>query len=246
MERAAEDLERFASPLRAAEHRFDVDDRSTVEGFDGADTKALSGDLPHSDPMQAQRVRPVRRSGRKDAGERKAPVRARVNLEDIAPGSIEPRDDDDFIAGRDSAQPSYQGRDHLEPRVRRPFAALLRRFGTRLEKGPDEADRTESELRSSVHGYLRCRRRGATGRSYGRSRPFRLFESDSPESACRSPQFSSPESSSSGAADRFFQRRVHGNFGMSVRAHQRWTPPALDEFLLDLPHPESLALLYPS
>lgn len=41
----------------------------------------------------------------KDVGAGAAAVGARMDLQDIAPGSVEPGDDDDFVAGGESQEP---------------------------------------------------------------------------------------------------------------------------------------------
>ena len=83
-------------------HWFDVDDRRAVDGFDGADPQSVLADLTHSNWMEAQRIWPVRRSRRKDARRPTARVRARMNLQHIALGLVQPSHNDNVIACREA------------------------------------------------------------------------------------------------------------------------------------------------
>src|SRR6266508_626712 len=89
---------RFASPLRAAEYRLDVDDRRAVDGFNWSDAQAVPVDPAHGDGMETQRVRPVRRSRGKHTGERIPFVGSWVDSKDVATGPVKPRDHDDLVA----------------------------------------------------------------------------------------------------------------------------------------------------
>ena len=62
--------------LQAGKHWFDINDRCSVNGFDGADLQPVLADVSHGDPMKAQWIWPVRRSRREDAGKRVALVPA--------------------------------------------------------------------------------------------------------------------------------------------------------------------------
>lgn len=60
--------------MNPATQGFDVDDRCSVDGFDRADPQAVLGDLADGDWVKAQRIWPVGRSRRKNAGKRTLPV----------------------------------------------------------------------------------------------------------------------------------------------------------------------------
>jgi hypothetical protein len=66
--------------IRRFYHRLDVDNRSSIDGFDWPDKEFILNDSPHRDAMKAQRVRPVGRSPGEDTSQWTVPLRARVNL----------------------------------------------------------------------------------------------------------------------------------------------------------------------
>src|SRR6266852_1064854 len=93
--------------------------------------------------METQWIRSIRRSGRKDAGEQIARVGPWVDLEDVAMGSVKPRDDDDFVAKAEALKCFRRPRTYLEPRIGRPLRSLFGRFAARLERRADHADRSQ-------------------------------------------------------------------------------------------------------
>ncbi len=66
-----------------------------------------------------------------------------MDLEDAAIGAMEPGDDEDFVAGRDSGQRRREIRPHVQPRVGRTFGALPGRKLPLLEGRADHPDRIE-------------------------------------------------------------------------------------------------------
>ncbi len=133
------------------EHRFDVDDRRAIDRFDGADPKAVAGDPPNSDPVKAQWIWPVGRTRRKHAGQRIALVRARVDLQHVAPRPVQPRHDDDLVAGREAVETFCRGRTYVEPGVRRPLGSLSGCLAARLDAGSDHANQPHLRSPSSLH-----------------------------------------------------------------------------------------------
>ena len=91
-------LTRRSEVSTAGEHRLDVHDRRAVDGFDGAD--------PQPGPSILRTVTRCRPSGFGRSGERVAktpasgrrPVGARMDFQHVAPGSVEPGEDDDLVA----------------------------------------------------------------------------------------------------------------------------------------------------
>src|SRR5262252_10957860 len=83
-------VETLPSLSSAEEHGLDVDHWSSVDGLNGSDLESVSGDLRHPNAMEPERVWTIGRARCEYAGERKALVRARVNLEHVAAGSVKP------------------------------------------------------------------------------------------------------------------------------------------------------------
>src|SRR5690348_1091311 len=110
----------------ARKHRLDVDDGRAVNGFDGANAEAISGDLADYDAMQAERVGTVRGARGKDAMESVPGIRARINLEHVAAGAVQPGDNDDLVAGTEAVEGvGGEGAD-FKPGVGRALRALHR------------------------------------------------------------------------------------------------------------------------
>ena len=101
----------------------------------------------HSDPMQAHRIGPVRRPCHEDSCERDGRVAARVHLERLAIRLVQPRDDDEFIARGDSAEPGRKRRIDFEPCVRRSLGALSRRFRQGSQRRSHATNRTKDVVR---------------------------------------------------------------------------------------------------
>ena len=113
------------SPSRDDSQRdLHVDDRRVVDRLNWSNPKLRSDNLTHADSMKAHRVRSVRRSRREHASERVVALVSWVNFEDVPAGPMEPGDDDELVARRDSGKRPCVGRVHFKPRVGRPFAPL--------------------------------------------------------------------------------------------------------------------------
>lgn len=136
------------------EHRFDVNDRRSVDSFDWADTQLVPDDLVYSDAMEPQRVWPVGRSGCEDTGEWAARVGARVDLQDIAPCFVQPSNKNDVAADRESVKPSSCECLHFQPGIGGTFRSLHGRFAARLEDGSDHTNRTKPRITfASLHTF---------------------------------------------------------------------------------------------
>jgi len=80
-----------------SDYRLYIDNRSSIDYFDWTDQEPILSDSPYSHAMKAQRVRPVRGSRREDTSKWTASVRARVNLQYVPPGLVQPGHNNDVI-----------------------------------------------------------------------------------------------------------------------------------------------------
>jgi len=134
---------RKRGPPPPGEHRLDVDHGGAIDGLDRSDAQPVPDDPSDDDGMKAQRVRPVGRSRCEDPRERIAPVRARVDLEHIAPGAVQPRDDDDLVAGCEALEARRRPGVHFEPGIGCSLRSLFRRLAAPLERRFDDSDGPE-------------------------------------------------------------------------------------------------------
>jgi len=134
---------------RTGERRLEVHHRSTVNHFHGADPQAMCGDLAHRHSMQANRVRPVRRSRRKHTRQRTARVRTRMNLQYVAFGLMQPGQDNQLVANPNPVKALRREWTHFQPRVRRALRALFGRLATFLNRGSDHANRPQPQQPST-------------------------------------------------------------------------------------------------
>ena len=78
--------------------------------------------------MKSEGIWPVGRPGREDAGQRSAQLGSWMDLKRPAMRLVEPRDDEDFIADRETMETVGGPWVDVEPGVRRAFRALPRRL----------------------------------------------------------------------------------------------------------------------
>jgi hypothetical protein len=76
-----------------------------------------------------------------------------MNEQEIAPGAIEPREHENFIAGPQIPETFAELDIDGQPRVRSTFISLLRRARGINERGDDVSDRSQDEL-PIVHGSV--------------------------------------------------------------------------------------------
>lgn len=85
-----------------------------------------------------------------------------MNFQDVAASSVEPGDDDDFVAGGESVEALDGKGTDLEPGVGSAFYTLLRGLAAGLDGGSDYADRTNLHASSPFMcappsaGHLSC------------------------------------------------------------------------------------------
>src|SRR5579872_5055534 len=129
-----------STALQADTNRFNVHDRSAIDRLDWSEKHSSLGNSLYGDPVEPQRIGSIRGSCREDADQGTALVRARMDFKHIAPGLMQPRDDNDFVADDDAVERLHDGRLYLEPRVRRALGTLFGRVGARLQGRSDNAD----------------------------------------------------------------------------------------------------------
>ena len=105
------------------------------------------------DPVEPDRVRPVRRARAEDALQRARLVASRVDLQDVAVAPVEPGEDDHVVARPDPVERLGDLRLEHEPRVRRALVALLGRRGEVRERRLHPPDRPSAESR---HPSMAC------------------------------------------------------------------------------------------
>ena len=91
-----------SNAVDAAEHRFDVDDRSAVERLEVVHADARAVDLRDADAVEPDRVRAIRRARGEHAVLAAAHVAARVHAQHVAARAIEPGEHEQIFAGRDA------------------------------------------------------------------------------------------------------------------------------------------------
>src|ERR1700730_9799504 len=138
----------LASRRDRAEHRFDVNDRCAIDGFDWSDPQPAPEDFSHGYGMEANWIWPIRGSRREDPGERTPIVRAGSDVEHVTVGLVKPRQDDDLVANRDTVEPLCQRWAHLEPRIGRALPTLFRCLPARLQARADDSDWVEALVRA--------------------------------------------------------------------------------------------------
>src|SRR5262245_15952963 len=121
----------------SAEDRLDVDDRCPIQRFEMAHLHPSTFDRRDLHPVEADRIRAVRRARAEDALPRPGAVPARVYAQDVAAGAIEPGDDDERVAGPDAPESLEHLRLEDEPGLWRAFVGLP---GGRFEIGQGGLD----------------------------------------------------------------------------------------------------------
>ena len=162
----------FRSSLGSpVEHRFHVDDRRTVDGFQVAHAHARAVNLENRDPVQPDRVRPVRRARAEHALKRVGGVSPRMDDQHVAPRTIEPRQHDDLVTDPQVPQPFADPVLERQPGLRRSLVPLPGCRGAILRAAtrPTRSAAARSAARST-HSPRHC----------GRSRwPPRVLEGSS-------------------------------------------------------------------
>src|SRR5215213_4016210 len=138
----------------APEDRFDVHDGCAVQRLEVRDPQSRSVDVEHSDPVQPDRVRPVRRAGREDAVLAAGGIPARVHLEHVARRAVEPGQHQQLVAGRDPVEPVGDALREHQPRLGRSLVALLGRARPVGERRLHGSDRDEVHARKVYRGAM--------------------------------------------------------------------------------------------
>lgn len=119
--------------MDVAQYGLDVDHRRAIDRFQVAypDRAALHS-LDHGS-MQADRIWAVGRAGCEHPGQGPVGILARMHGEYVAPGLVQPGQDEDRGAGAQPAQGRLQPGHDRDSRHRRPLIRLFRSVGTLLE-----------------------------------------------------------------------------------------------------------------
>lgn len=142
---------RLLKVCETRKHRFDVNNRSTVDGLDGADPQTVVDNAAHGDAVKAQRIWPIGRTRRKHACKRTAPIGAGMNFQHIASRAVQPSHNDDVVADHESVKTSSREGVHFKPGVGGALGALFRRLASRLEGGADHTNRAKVRSLAPLH-----------------------------------------------------------------------------------------------
>jgi hypothetical protein len=134
----------FRLPIQPAQHRFDIDDRRTVQRLEVANAKPVAVDHHDLDAVQPDRVGTISRSSAEDSPLRVGRIVAWMYPQDTPLGAVEPSQDQDLVAFFDPFEASRQLGVEYEPRVGRPFVSLLGRGHQVDQRGLDGSDRDAS------------------------------------------------------------------------------------------------------
>jgi hypothetical protein len=77
--------------------RLDVNDWCAIDGFHWTDSQTLLAYFAHGDLMKADRIGPIRGSGRKYTRKSPAWIRTRMDFQNVAMGAVQPSQDDDLV-----------------------------------------------------------------------------------------------------------------------------------------------------
>ena len=116
------------SPLETpVEHRLQIDDWGPVKRLQVAnlDSGALKSENLHA--MQSDRIRPVRGAGVENPLQGVGRPSPRVHEQHVAPGSIQPRQDEDVISDLQASKSFAEPRIEDKPGIRRSLVSLLGR-----------------------------------------------------------------------------------------------------------------------
>lgn len=130
-------------PLRvlvAVEHDFDVDDRRAVDGLNRTDPQAIPYDLLHGHTMKAHWIRTVWRARGENPGQPTAWIRAGMNLHYVAPGLVQPGEDNDVVAGSEAVEGGGSKPMDFQPGIGCALRALPGRFAPLLEWRPENTN----------------------------------------------------------------------------------------------------------
>jgi hypothetical protein len=133
-----------ASPgRRAFQHRLDIDDRRSVDGFNRSNSQAVSLDGSHNNGVKAQRVWPIRRAGRKHTSQPVARIGSRMDFQYVPLSFMQPRDHEDLITNVQTLKRTGERGTDLEPRIWCAFGSLPGRVAPSFQRRRDCPDRPQ-------------------------------------------------------------------------------------------------------
>ena len=112
--------------MRPSQHWLNVDHGSTVDGFNGADSKASPSDSANDDRVKAEGIWAIGRSGGEYPGDRTAGIGTGMNFQYLAIRLMQPGDDDDLVTWVEAMERVSREMRELQAmrRVRLRFPAL--------------------------------------------------------------------------------------------------------------------------
>src|SRR5262249_21638549 len=108
----------------AGQHRLDVDDGRTVDGLEGADLDPAAAQLEDAYAVEADRVGPIGRARREDAGQRPRGIPAGMDLQHIPSALVQPGQNEDLLPGSEPIERIDNALVELQPGVGCSLAAL--------------------------------------------------------------------------------------------------------------------------
>jgi hypothetical protein len=135
----------------AAEYWLDVDDWRPIQHFEMAHSHASAVDGSDLDPVQADGIRTMRRARTEDTLLRPRRVAPWVHAQNVATRAIEPRDDDNLIAGLEAPETFKHLRFENQPGLGCTFVGLQR---GRLEISQGRLDLSDGPHLETGHASL--------------------------------------------------------------------------------------------
>lgn len=115
--------QRLAVPARF-QRRFHIDDRCPIDRLEAPDVDAGAVDVEDRHRVNAERIRPVLRPRGEHAPHGPARIAARMHSQDGPVRQVQPRDDDDVVAGPQPVERCTDAGLECQPAVRRALVAL--------------------------------------------------------------------------------------------------------------------------
>ena len=141
----------FALPLiDCAKDGLYVGDRRPVDRLQAAHLQAQSVNTEHAYAVEADRVRPARRSRTEDTLLRSALVISRMHGQRAAIGLVQPGEDDDLVSNRNAVKSRLHRGVQDQIRIRSSLIALPRCIGGQRERTLDTSYGTNYEVDPQV------------------------------------------------------------------------------------------------
>ena len=136
--------------MRPSQHWLNVDHGSTVDGFNGADSKASPSDSANDDRVKAEGIWAIGRSGGEYPGDRTAGIGTGMNFQYLAIRLMQPGDDDDLVTWVEAMERVSRECVNFKPCVGCAFGSLHWSILEMFQAGPDYADRAKQCVWPSI------------------------------------------------------------------------------------------------